>query len=67
VIAMETLEYLEACNLIFERGFLSHDCVRSVNAEVLNINDDFSYFTKWLDSLLTKGIVHISSVSNICV
>ncbi|XP_065889322.1 uncharacterized protein [Dysidea avara] len=54
--AMETLEYLEACNLLFERGFLSHDRVRSTSAEVLqNINNGFSYFTNWLDSLLTKN------------
>jgi len=54
--AMETLEYLEACSLLFERGFLSHDRVRDTNAEVLcNINKGFCYFTKWLDSILSKG------------
>ena len=59
-IAMETLEYLESCNRLFERGFLSHDRVRSMTADVLqNINNGFSYFTKWLDSLLTKGTVRI--------
>jgi len=33
-VAMETLEYLEACNL-FERGFFSHDHVHSIRADVL--------------------------------
>ena len=37
--ATETLEYLEAGNLLFERGFLSHNRVRSMNADVIqNIN-----------------------------
>ena len=58
--AMETLEYLEACNLLFERGFLSHDRVRGMNSDViLNINKGFSYFTEWLDSLLRKGTTHV--------
>jgi len=55
-IATETLEYLEACNLLFERGFLSHDRVRGINADVIqNINRGFSYFTGWLDSLLSES------------
>ena len=53
----ETLLYLEACNLLFEQGFLSHDRVRSADAKVLvNIDKGFSYFTDWLDSLLKIGV-----------
>ena len=63
--ATETLEYLEACNLLFERGFLSHDRVRSMNADVIqNISKGFSYFTEWLDSLLSEG-THTSAL-NVC-
>ena len=63
--ATETLEYLEACNLLFERGFLSHDRVRSMNADVIQkINKGFSYFTEWLDSLLSEG-THMPAL-NVC-
>ena len=66
--AMETLEYLEACNLLFERGFLSHDRVRSTSAEVLqNINNGFRYFTNWLDSLLTKGMFAFTISVHVCM
>ena len=52
----ETL-YLEACNLLFEQGFLSHDRVRSADAKVqVNINKGFKYFTDWRDFLLKIGI-----------
>ena len=51
----ETLAYLEACNLLFEQGFLSHDRIRSTDSEVIkNINKGFEYFSKWLDSILDK-------------
>jgi len=56
--AKETLLYLEACNLLFEQGFLSHDRVRSADSQVLaNIDKGFAYFTEWLDSLLKTGIM----------
>lgn len=59
--ATETLEYLEACNLLFERGFLSHDRVRSMSADVIqNINKGFSYFIEWLDSLLKRRYTYVS-------
>jgi len=58
--AKETLLYLEACNLLFEQGFLSHDLVRSADAKVLtNINKGFSYFTEWLDSLFKIGTLPV--------
>ena len=31
--AIETLECLQICNLLFERGFLSHDCVQSMKCQ----------------------------------
>jgi len=52
----ETLAYLEACHLIFERGFLSHDKISSLDCEILtNITKGYKYFTEWLNSLIKKG------------
>jgi len=52
----ETLAYLEACNKLFEQGFLSHERVRSMDSKILkNMQDGFSYFSKWLTSILDKG------------
>lgn len=49
--------YLEACNLLFEQGLLSHDRIRSMDSDVLkNIDKGYSYFTAWLDSLFELGM-----------
>ncbi len=51
-----TLRYLEACNKLFERGFLSHDRVTSEHSQVLkNIDIGMSFFKEWLDCL-KKGV-----------
>jgi len=48
----ETLAYFEACHLIFEHGFLSHDKISSLDCEILeNITKGYKYFTEWLNSL----------------
>ena len=40
-----TLNYLEACNRLFERDFLSHDRVMSKDSEVIqNITQGFKFF-----------------------
>ena len=53
----ETLAYLEACNLLFERGFLCHEQIRSLDSIVLkNISKGYSYFSSWLTSILDKGM-----------
>ena len=53
----ETLAYLKACNLLFEQGFLSHDCIRSMDCDTMkNINKGFEYFSGWLNSILDKGM-----------
>ena len=52
----ETLAYLEACNKLFEQGFLSHDRIRNMDSQILrNIHQGYSYFSNWLDSILEKG------------
>ena len=51
-----TLSYLEACNKVFERGLLSHDKVTSSDCKViLNIQEGYQFFTKWLDEIYEKG------------
>ena len=38
--------YLEACNKIFENGFLSHKRIFDMDSEVLkSINDGYKFFT----------------------
>ena len=40
-----TLNHLEACNRMFERGFLSHDRIMSMDSEIIqNITQGFTFF-----------------------
>lgn len=51
-----TLKYLQACNKIFENGFLSHDRVTSVNSNVLkSIKEGYEFFRSWYHSLSHAG------------
>lgn len=51
-----TLQYLEACNRIFERGFLSHERVLSVDSKVIeSISVGFKFFCEWLDKTIETG------------
>lgn len=50
----KTLEYLEACNKMFENGFLSHDMIKTMDSKVLrSIDEVYSFFTNWI---LEKGM-----------
>ncbi|XP_065903644.1 uncharacterized protein [Dysidea avara] len=50
------LKYLEACNKLFENGYLSHKKIVSLQSPVLkSIEDGYSYFTTWHKNLSTKG------------
>ena len=43
-----TAEYLEACNLIFENGILSHEMICSLKSKSLvNISEGMKWFFKW--------------------
>lgn len=65
--AQLTLSYLEACNKIFERGLLSHDKVTTSDCQVvLNIQEGYNFFTKWLDEILEKGVLCDNS-TGMCV
>ena len=51
-----TLKYLEACNLLFENGLLSHNKVSSKERQVLlNIKEGYNFFSTWLDQVYRKG------------
>jgi len=53
---IEAHRYLEACNLIFERGFLCHEKVTGMDSSVLkNISNGFDYFSSWISNLLSEG------------
>ena len=48
--------YLEACNLIFERGFLCYKKICGMDSPVLdNIFSGFEYFSTWISMLLSEG------------
>ena len=47
-----TLQYLEACNRLFEKGCLSHEKICDTGSPVLDsISMGFSYFLKWHEAL----------------
>ena len=49
---LATLEYLKACNKLFENGISSHDSVDRLSSKVLkNIDEGYAYFKKWKDSI----------------
>ena len=51
-----TLKYLEACNHLFEKGFLSSKQVSNTNREVIcSIEKGFGFFTNWLDGIFEKS------------
>lgn len=56
------LLYLEACNKIFENGFLSHDKILNMDSRILkNIDEGYTFFQNWLDSIVAKGMNNIKS------
>ena len=45
---LETAEYLEACNKLFENGILSHDMIKSMSSPALeNMRQGFAFFEQW--------------------
>ena len=45
---LETAEYLEACNKLFENGILSYDMIRSMSSPALeNMRQGFAFFEQW--------------------
>ena len=57
VTTLKTLQYLEACSKIFEKGFLSHDMIKDIDSRVLkSIEEGYSFFTRWIDWILKQGM-----------
>jgi len=54
----ETAKFLHACNLIFEKGILSHAFVTSVenSAVIKNIKRGWEYFVEWAEEHHNKGM-----------
>ena len=51
-----TLEYLQACNHLFEKGFLSHKEVATMDSEVLSsVAKGMQFFQRRLKDLYTKS------------
>ena len=52
----KTLQYLEACNKLFEEGFLSHRKITDINSDVLkSISQGYEFFTSWINQLIENG------------
>ena len=63
-MVMKTAEYLEACNLIFEKGILSKKIIRSMDSPVIcNIKKGFLFFTDWYTSHQRTGIIIVFFLS----
>lgn len=53
----KTLKYLESCNKVFERGFLSHSKIVNIKSDVLKMIDEgYMFFTNWIDQLFLTGM-----------
>ena len=56
----EVAKYLEACNLVFEKGLLSHCRVNNLQSPVLaNIRNGMKYFEGWCSTHSQTGMVPI--------
>ena len=63
-MTIEAHKYLEACNLLFEKGFLCHEKICRMDSPVLqNISSGFEYFSSWISTLLLEGI-HLITRNN---
>ena len=61
---LAVLKYLEACNLMFENGILSHTPIVCVSSAVLtNMEKGFKYFCDWKDTLSASGMLIYTHVA----
>jgi len=65
---MSTIQFLKACNKIFERGILAKKgFVKDSSSPLIkSMEDGFSYFIKWLDEKLIQGKNIIGSLVIVC-
>lgn len=51
-----TVQYLEACNKMFERGILGHVRIWSGESVILhNMEEGYKFFCTWINGHLQKG------------
>ena len=64
-----TVDYLKACNKIFERGILGKEVfINDVSSPiVVNMEEGFQFFTTWLDEKLAQGVLHKVSSIGYCL
>ena len=54
---LQVVKYLEACNMLFENGILSHTPILSASSTAItNMENGFKYFCEWKDNLSAQGI-----------
>ena len=57
-----TIQYLQACNKMFENGILSHTAIKNTDSIILhNIDEGFHFFMGWYDDAILQ---HINIFSN---
>ena len=55
-----TVQYLVACNQLFEQGILAHVCIWSGDSPILkNMEKGYMFFCSWLDGLLEEGVYSV--------
>ena len=61
--AKPVAQFLEACNLIFEKGLLSKRRISSMNSPVIqNIKKGMSFFEKWCHDHEGTGILTVTTL-----
>jgi len=62
--AKSVADFLEACNLIFEKGLLSKRRINSMNSPAIqNIKKGMAFFEKWCHSHEQTGISSTRNLS----
>lgn len=58
----KTVQYLQACNKLFERGILGKRVfIKSTQSPILTgMEEGFKFFTAWLDQKLSEGMYNYS-------
>ena len=53
---LATLEFLQACNKLFEEGVLSHEVIKSPSSKILqNKKTGFAFFEAWHHEVSTNN------------
>ena len=55
------VQFLKACNKIFERGVLGKGVfIKDISSPIIqNMDEGFKFFSLWLDQKLSKGTYHL--------